>query len=187
MAPTGRLLVVVDGGKGLRAGVADVYGDRAEVQRCQWHKRENVVSDLAKGDEAKWRGKLRAPYAHPHYGDAKRALLPLHHELRVLNESAAPRLLEGLEETLTLHRLDVFPELGQSFKTTNVIESVMVRVEDRTARIDHWRTSDPKLRWCAAALLAAEAKFRRVKGYEQLPLLQQALAKRSSSIREDAA
>ena len=42
-APTGRVLVVLDGSKGLRAAVATVLGARAEVQRCQWHKRENVV------------------------------------------------------------------------------------------------------------------------------------------------
>jgi hypothetical protein len=51
----------------------------------------------------------------------------------------------------------------------------MARVEAKTARVDRWRTSDQKLRWCAAALLAAEAKFRRIKGYKHLPLLERAL------------
>lgn len=187
VAPTGRLLVVIDGGKGLRAGVEEVFGERAEVQRCQWHKRENVVSYLPKGVQATWRRKLQAAYRHPSYRDARRALLAVHRELLVTNESAAASLLEGLEETLTLHRLDVFPELGASFKTTNAIESVMARVEDKTARVDHWRTSDQKLRWCAAALLAAEAQFRRVKGYEKLSLLKRALATGPSTIRQDAA
>jgi hypothetical protein len=67
-------------------------------------------------------------------------------ELRLINASAAASLLEGLEETLTLHRLGVFPELGVSFKTTNLIESVMSRIEAKTHRITHWRTSDQKLR-----------------------------------------
>jgi transposase-like protein len=40
------LLVVMDGGKGLRAAVKRAFRDRALVQRCQWHKRENVVSYL---------------------------------------------------------------------------------------------------------------------------------------------
>jgi hypothetical protein len=47
----------------------------------------------------------------------------------------------------------------------------MARVEERTARVDHWRTSDQKLRWCAAALWAIEAQFRRVNGCDKLPLL----------------
>jgi transposase-like protein len=174
-AATGRLLVVIDGSKGLRRAIDDVFGDRAEVQRCQWHKRENVVSYLPKAEQAAWRRKLQGAYAHPAYVDAKRALTRLHRELAVENESAAASLLEGLEETLTLHRLNVFPELGRAFKTTNAIESVMARVEHKTSRVTHWRTSDQKLRWCAAGLLATEATFRRVKGCDKLPLLQQAL------------
>ena len=38
------LLVILDGGKGLRSAVTQVFRGRALVQRCQWHKREKVVS-----------------------------------------------------------------------------------------------------------------------------------------------
>ncbi|MGI8400925.1 MAG: IS256 family transposase [Gemmatimonadaceae bacterium] len=177
------LLIVLDGAKGLRAAVRDVFGDEVPVQRCQWHKRENVLSYLTKTEQLVWRRKLQAAYAHGTYADAKRALHRLVTDLRVLNESAARSLEEGLEETLTLHRLNVFAELGTSLKTTNLIESVMARVEAKTERVDRWRTSDQKLRWCAAALLAVEKQFRRVKGCAQLPLLERALtAKTTSSI-----
>jgi putative transposase len=172
--PTG-LLVVLDGAKGLRAAVREVFGDDVPVQRCQWHKRENVVSYLPKAEQPMWRRKLQAAYAHAGYADARRALHRLVAELGIVNESAARSLEEGLEETLTLHRLGIFPELGTSFKTTNLIESMMVRVEAKTLRVDRWRTSDQKLRWCAAALLAVEQRFRRVKGYVHLPLLERAL------------
>ena len=173
-APRG-LLVVLDGAKGPRAAVRDVFGDDVAVQRCQWHKRENVLSYLPKQDHPRWRRTLQAAYAHPSYVDAKRALLRVIRDLRVVNESAARSLEEGLEETLTLHRLGVFPELGRSFKTTNLIETVMAQLERKTQKVDRWRTSDQKLRWCAAALLAVEQQFRRVKGYAQLPLLERAL------------
>jgi putative transposase len=175
-APSG-LLVILDGAKGLRAAVRDVFGD-VPVQRCQWHKRENVVSHLTKPQQVVWRRKLQAAYAHPRYVDAKRALLKLGRELAVLNASAARSLEEGLEETLTLHRLDVYAELGTSFKTTNLIESVMARVEAKTRRVSHWRTSDQKQRWCSATLLEIEQRFRRVKGVHHLPLLQAALRRR---------
>lgn len=168
------LLVVLDGAKGLRAAVHDVFGD-VPVQRCQWHKRENVVSYLAKSEQGPWRRKLQAAYAHPSYADAKEALVRLHRQLRLVNASAAASLAEGLEETLTLHRLGVYPELGVSFKTTNLAESVMARLEAKTHRITRWRTSDQKLRWTAAALLAMERQFRRVKHHRQLPLLKRAL------------
>jgi transposase-like protein len=183
----GPLLVVLDGSKGLRAAVREVYGETVEVQRCQWHKRENVVAHLPKAEQPTWRRKLQAAYAHAAYADAKRALHRLIRELTPINESAARSLEEGLEETLTLHRLGVFPELGISFKTTNLIESVMARVEDRTAKVDRWRTSDQKLRWCAAALGVMERQFRRVKGYTHLALLHRALAAKISPPRDAAA
>lgn len=172
------LLAVLDGAKGLRAAVRDVFGD-IPVQRCQWHdqwhKRENVVSYLAKQDQPTWRRKLQAAYAHPAYADAKRALERRYRELRLVNESAAASLAEGLEDTRTLHRLGVFPALGVSFKTTNLIESVMARLEAKTRRVARWRTSDQKLRRCASALWSIERQFRRVKHYQHLPLLTHAL------------
>jgi transposase-like protein len=174
------LLAVLDGAKGLRAAVQDVFGP-IPVQRCQWHKRENVVSYLPKQQQAAWRRKLQAAYAHATYADAKRALERLARELRLVNASAEASLREGLEETLTLHRLGVFPELGVSFKTTNLIESVMGRTEARTHRITHWRTSDQKLRWCAAALTAMQKQFRRVKNHRKLPLLLRALTTKLTS------
>lgn len=175
------LLVVVDGSKGLVAGVQQVFGERVQIQRCQWHKRENVLSYLPKAVQPEWRRKLQAAYEQPTYADAKRALMKLHAELSRVNESAAASLMEGLEETLTLHRLDVFPELGVSFKTTNLAESVMSRVEHRTKRVARWRTSDQRLRWCASALLEVERNFRSVKGYKKLHLLKAALQKEATT------
>ena len=96
-------------------------------------------------------------------------------ELATLNASAARRLEEGLEETLTRHRLGVFAELGTRFTTTNLIERVMARVEAKTHRVGRWRTSDQKQRWCAATLIHIEVNFRRVKGYTHLALLHAAL------------
>jgi putative transposase len=183
----GDLLVVLDGAKGLRAAVQEVFGTRTQVQRCQWHKRENVVRYLPKRDQPTWRRRLQAAYARPTYAAAKAALGRLHAELALVNASAAASLLEGLEETLTLHRLGLFPQLGISLKTTNLLESVMARVEARTAKVDRWRTSDQKQRWCAAALLAMEAQFRRVKGYHHLPLLVNALARRPVNATRGAA
>ena len=169
------LLVVIDGSKGLRRGVQEVFGDAAVVQRCTWHKRENVVAHLPKGQQATWRQKLQRAYEQPTHAEAKASLDRLARELRVLNESAARSLAEGLEDTLTLHRLGVVGELGRSFKTTNALESVMAQVEARTGKVDRWRTSDQKQRWLASALLDIEPRLRRVRGYRALPKLREAL------------
>jgi putative transposase len=169
------LLCVIDGSKGLRKAVRAAFGSQAVVQRCQWHKRENVVAYLPKSQQATWRRKLQHAYERPSYPEAKEALLRLRGELRLLNESAVKSLDEGFEETLTLHRLGVFGALGASLKTTNCLESINALVERRTGRVTSWRTSDQKHRWLAAALLDIEPRLRRIRGHRSLPLLRSAL------------
>jgi transposase-like protein len=169
------LLVILDGAKGLRAAVTTAFGAQAVVQRCQWHKRENVVAYLPKGLQAPWRRKLQTAYERATYADAKAALGRCRTELRLLNESAARSLDEGLEETLTLHRLGLFAQLSISLKTTNCLESLNSLVAHRVARVDRWRTSDQKQRWLAAALLDLEPRLRRIKGFRALPFLRAAL------------
>ena len=171
------VLVVVDGGKGLRSAVEKVFGSRALVQRCQWHKRENVLSYLPKSEHGRWRGRLQEAYQKPTYEEAKTALLKVHQELAQRNLCAAHSLEEGLEETLTLHRLGLFPLLGASFKTTNCIESVMSQVEQICAKVDCWKNSMQKHRWLAASLLAIEPRLNKVRGAVHLPYLRTALQK----------
>lgn len=169
------LLVIIDGGKGLRAAVRQAFGTAALVQRCQWHKRENVVRHLPKGEQAHWRTRLQRAYRQLTYEQARMALVRLQRDLEARNQSAARSLAEGLEETLTLHRLGVFPLLGESFKTTNCLESINAAVEARCAKVDHWVNSSQRHRWLAAALLDIEPRLRRVKGYRHLPKLREAL------------
>ena len=96
------VLVILDGGKGLRAAVRKAFRRRAVVQRCQWHKRENVVSYLAKTEQPLWRQRLQRAYHRPEYDEAVAALRQLHGELEDRNQSAARSLTEGFDETLTL-------------------------------------------------------------------------------------
>ncbi len=169
------LLFIIDGGKGLRSAVRQAFGASALVQRCQWHKRENVVRHLPKGDQTTWRRRLQRAYQRPTYAEARAALTRLQTELEDRNQSAARSLAEGLEETLTLHRLGVFALLGLSFKTTNCLESINALVEERCAKVDRWTNSNQRQRWLATALLDIEPRLRRVKGYRHLPKLREAL------------
>ena len=157
-----------------RKAETESFGTHVVVQRCQRHKREHAVRYLPTTLQPARRRKLQAAYAEPTPAAAPAALSRLHRELRLVNASAAAGLTEGLKETRTLHRLGVFREVGTSFKTTTLLESVMARVEARSHRATRWRTSDPQQRWCAAALLALEAPFHRVTGHAQLPLLHRA-------------
>jgi transposase-like protein len=169
------LLCVIDGSKGLRVALQTVFGPQAVVQRCQWHKRENVVAYLPRGQQATWRRKLQQAYERPSYAEAKAALLRCRQELRLLNESAVTSLDEGFEETLTLHRLGVFGALGTSLKTTNCLESINALVGLRTAKVHRWTNSSQKQRWLAAALLDIEPRLRRLRGYRHLSVLRSAL------------
>lgn len=180
------VLVVTDGAKGLHAAVREVFATAAALQRCQWHKRENVVGYLPERHRATIRRKLQAAYEQPTHELATRALAKVRRELVLLNASAAASLDEGLDETLTLHRLGLFRELGTSLKTTNVLESIHARVEGRVTKVDHWRSSDQKQRWLATALLDLEPRLKRIKGYRSLPLLRQALSRRTEASRKSA-
>jgi len=181
------LLVVIDGGKGLHAAVEAAFGEAAAIQRCQWHKRENVVAYLPKSQQSRVRAKLQAAYAQPTYEQARAALLRVRRELQQLNASAAASLDEGLEETLTLHRLGLFAELGISFKTTNCLESINGAIEQRVAKVDYWKNSDQKRRWLATALLDIEPRVRRVKGYRHLRALRRALQQQRQKSHKKAA
>jgi transposase-like protein len=169
------LLCVIDGAQGLFKAVREVFGAYAQVQRCQWHKRENVVSYLPKRDQASYRRRLQQAYQKVTYAEAKAALIEIHTELEKLNRSAARSLLEGLEETLTLHRLGLFEQLGKSLKTTNCIENLNSQLTKYIGRVKRWMDSDQRQRWVAMGLLEVEQKMRRVDHAEHLPLLRAAL------------
>lgn len=188
--PCRGLLVVIDGSKGLRSAVRQAFGKYAVVQRCQWHKRENVVAYLSKTQQPIWRRRLQQAYERPHYREARAQLEQLYKEIKLLNESAAASLNEGLEETLTLHDLGVYPLLGASFKTTNCLESLNALIEERCGKVDHWKNSNQKHRWLAASLMDIEPRLYRVQGSQHLPKLRQALIKAlgiEATIQKEAA
>ena len=106
---------------------------------------------------------------------AKKALAALKPSLELMNQSALHSLEEGLEETLTLHRLGLTPMLKDSFRTTNCIENVNSLLEQLTHNVRRWTNSSQRHRWVASALLDIEPRLRRVKGYRHLPMLRQAI------------
>ena len=169
------LLCVIDGAKGLYKAVSETFGEYVAIQRCQWHKRENVVSYLKEADQARYRRRLQRAYQQETYAEAKADLMQVHQELLRVNRSAANSLMEGLEETLTLHRLGLFVELGKSLKTTNCIENLNSRLGKYLSRVKYWQTSDQRHRWVALALLEIEQRMRRISGYKALPKLRKAL------------
>lgn len=164
-------LYVLDGSKALRSAVKRTFGDSSPVQRCQIHKRRNVKEYLPPEYQRAVDGRLKAAYSMTRYAEAKKMLLATVTWLEELNPSAAASLREGMEEALTLHRLNVPEELRRSLRSTNLIESALSVVRTATQRVKRWRQGDMRLRWSAAGLLAAEKRFRRVRGYKSMGVL----------------
>jgi putative transposase len=169
-------LYVLDGGKALHTAVRRHAGESAFIQRCQVHKRRNVVDHLPEEHKTDVRRKLQNAYSMADYRDAKRALERLHHELMHLNPSAARSLEEGLEETLTVHKLRVPDQLRRTLSCTNVIESAFSIVETVCRNVKRWREGDQIERWVGSGLLVAEQQFRKVIGFRQIPLLLSSMA-----------
>jgi len=169
------LLVVLDGAKALHKAVKEVFGERALIQRCRVHKLRNVLEHLPldKRAQAAWR--LRAAWAKSTPEEALKELRGCVKWLDTISPSAARSLEEGLEETLTVTRLGLHESLVRTFSSTNLIESCFARTQSWTSRVKRWRGARMVLRWGAAALLFAEKGFRRVRGYDHLSQLIQAL------------
>jgi transposase-like protein len=165
------ILFIVDGSKGIRKAIEHKFSVYALTQRCRWHKRENVVAYLDEAQQAVFRRRLQEAYAQTTYKEAKSALTQLHQELEKVNASAANSLLEGMEETLTIHQLGLSAELAKSLSTTNCIEAIMSQLGSYTDKVDRWHNSDQILRWTATGLLDIEPRLHRIKGHGYLKVL----------------
>jgi transposase-like protein len=164
-------LYVLDGGKALHAAVKKYAGEGMPIQRCQVHKRRNVLDHITDENKPLVAKKLNKAYAMEDYAAARQALDGLHRELMHLNPSAARSLAEGLEETLTVHRLHVPQQLRMTLASTNVIESAFSIVETVCRNVKRWHGGDQRERWIGSGLLIAEKQFRRVRGCKQIPVL----------------
>ncbi|MFH1505305.1 MAG: transposase [Candidatus Omnitrophota bacterium] len=165
------LLFIVDGSKGLINGIKNKFKEYAFIQRCQWHKRENIISYLDPAQKEVYKRRLRSAYQKTTYKEANEALELIHRQLVEINLSAAGSLKEGLEETLTLHKLGLSAELKKSFNTTNCIESVISQLAQYTDKVDRWRNSYQLLRWTAVALLEIEPILNKVSNARYLKVL----------------
>src|SRR6202166_5125067 len=148
-------LYVLDGGKALHAAVRKYAGESAPIQRCQVHKRRNVLDHLTEEQKPLAAKKLNAAYALEDYAAAKQALNGLHRELMDLNPSAARSLGEGMEETLTVHRLHLPMQLRKTMASTNVIESAFSIVEQVCRNVKRWHGGDQRERWVGSAVAPA--------------------------------
>jgi len=174
-------LYILDGGKALHKAVKDTFGKKAVIQRCQVHKKRNVLSYLPESEQANVSLAMTTAYREFEYGKAKASLELLADNLAYRYPKAADSLREGLEETLTAHRLKLPGLLRQTLSSTNAMESANSGCMGIIRRVSNFKNGAMTLRYAAAGFLEAERGFRRIKGYKQIPILQNALARLTES------
>jgi putative transposase len=163
--------------KALRKAVRSVFGE-VPVQRCLWHKGRNVLGHLAERDRPPIKARMRRAWRETDYTRALEQLQALADELERTHPGAAGSLREGMDETLTVIRLQIKGKLRRTLESTNPCESMIDTVRTTQRNVKHWSSGEMGLRWTAAGMLEAEKQFRKVIGYTQLPQLAVAIERR---------
>lgn len=180
------ILALIDGSKALHKALRDFFGKRVLIGRCGEHKLRNVLSHLPKKYHVEVKRRLRAAYKMSDYAQALEAIQAVLRYLERMNDRAAASLKEGMEETLTIHRLELPEVLRRSLLSTNIIESAFSRHRDVTRNVKRWRNADQKRRWAATALLEAERSFRRIKGWRSMSVLLAAIEREVAKNEKNA-
>jgi transposase-like protein len=168
-------LFILDGAKALKKAVRNTFGKHTPIQRCQVHKARNILDRLPKGFHASTKKALRQAWET---GDADKGEKLLRNLARRLEKEApgvSGSILEGIDDILTVTRLDLPDDLRRSLACTNIIENMMGTIRRVTGNVKHWRNAKMALRWTAAGMMEAKKGFRRIRAYKQLPQLRAAL------------
>jgi transposase-like protein len=178
-------LWVIDGGKALRRAIVELFGATALVQRCQEHKRRNVIEHLPEGMHAGVNRALSQAYNAKDVRLARRQLQRLAGSLQERHPGAAASLREGLEETLTAQQLGLSGALYRTLRTTNPIENLNGLVAQYTRNVKRWKDGAMTLRWIASALVDASGRFRKLRGFASMKTLLKALQQRAPADLDD--
>ena len=168
-------LFVIDGSKALKKAIVDTFGKKAFIQRCQVHKKRNVLAHLPKSEQANIGLAISRAYLEFDYNKAKNLLELIAQNLEHKYPDAAESLREGLEETLTVHQLKIPGLLRKTLSNTNPIESANSVASSLIRRVKNWQDGEHILRIAGAGFLEAEKGFRKIKGYKQILFLTNAL------------
>jgi putative transposase len=181
------VLFVIDGGTGVRKALRDTCGALAIVQRCQVHKRRNVLEHLPETMRPRVRRVLDEAYGLTDAALAARRLEQLAAGLDRTHPGAAASLREGLDEILTLQRLGVTGALYRTLRSTNALENLNGLVGRFVRNVRRWRDGRMLVRWTATGLQDVHRSFRRVRGHADLKALIRALDQHTLDTRKEVA
>ena len=171
-------LWVIDGGKALRKAIVQTFGATALIQRCQEHKRRNVIEHLPEDMHASVKRALKDAWSAPDADLGRRQLQRLATSLQSKHPGAAASLREGLEETLTVQELGITGALYRTLRTTNPIENLNGSVARYCRNVKRWGDGQMVLRWVASGLSDAAHRMRKLRGCSQMRSLLKALEAR---------
>jgi len=178
-------LWVIDGAKALRRAITEVFGASALVQRCQEHKRRNVIEHLPEELHASVGRALKDAWQSKDPLLAKRQLERLAQSLAKTHPGATASLREGLEETLTLIALGIEEALYKTFRTTNPIENLNGLIAHYSRNVKRWKDGEMVLRWVGCSVNEASRGFRAARGYRDMKHLSAALARRVNCVSDN--
>ena len=182
--PKENILFIVDGGSGLNRALNEKYFCHDPVKRkavrvrCYFHKWQNIAKCL-KGKDDKivadaailfWAIRTAGSLA-----EARSAALSFKNHMRLINKSVVKTFEEAEADLLVVHELNLTADLRTTLSTTNPVESLNSLTEEDLRRVKRWRNSEHFCRWLATAVLHAEKRMKKVKGFRGLSLLKIAL------------
>ena len=174
--PARARLFVIDGAKALSSAIRQVFGALAAIQRCQIHKRRNILGHLPDRMHANVTSVLKDAWDTRDPELATRRLKRLATSLAADHPGAAASVREGLDDTLTLQRLGIDSVLYRKLRSTNAIENFNSGIATYSTHVKRWRGGTMVVRWVSAAIVEAEKKFRRVHGWRDITKLVTALS-----------
>ena len=175
---------MIDGGKALRKAIVECFGTLALIQRCQEHKRRNVIEHLPQELQASVGRALRDAWKGDNAELARKQLQRLAASLNAKHPGAAASLREGMQETLTVQALGIAGALYRTLRTTNPIENLNGSIAHFTRNVKRWKDGKMTLQWIAGALSDAQGRFRKLRGHRDMKLLLAALTSRSTRVMD---
>jgi transposase-like protein len=163
-------LFTLDGSKALRSGVEALF-PQVPIQRCQQHKRENVLKHLPESKQLWARGKMQEIFSASTWEEGSALGRSFSVALSAFNRSAQASWDEGFPETITVLQISD-PDLRRFFGTTNGLESLFASIRTVAGRVKRWRNANQALYWTAGAYARVSKNLKKIQGYRNLHQLE---------------
>ena len=166
-------LVIGDGGLGFWSAAREVYGTSTKEQRCWVHKTANILDKMPKSIQSKAKSMIHEMYMAE---TKKNALRTYDHFIEIF-ESKYPKAVNCLKKDKNnLFTFYDFPaEHWQHIRSTNPIESTFATIRLRSKKTKGCGSRIATLTMVFKLAKEAEKRWRKLKGYKQIPLVIQGI------------